>query len=98
MFKQLRQAFLLLIVFTILTGISIRWRSPASRKSSFPKQANGSLIYRDGKPVASALIGQQFTDPKYFWSRPSATIADADSTCRAVSSGGRTSARPIPIL
>ncbi len=49
----------------------------------FPRQANGSLIYRDGKPVASALIGQNFTDPKYFWSRPSATsptLYDASSS------------------
>jgi K+-transporting ATPase ATPase C chain len=39
----------------------------------FPSQANGSLILKDGKPVGSALIGQPFDDPKYFWSRLSAT-------------------------
>ncbi len=48
----------------VVTGIS---------KALFPEAAAGSLIVRDGKPVGSTLIGQNFTDPKYFWGRPSAT-------------------------
>ena len=55
------------------------------RKLVFPQQANGSLIYRDGKPVGSSLIGQPFADPKYFWSRPSAT---SPMPYNAESSGG----------
>lgn len=73
MLKQLKQAFLLLVVFTILTGIIYPLAVTEIAQVIFPYQANGSLIYRDGKPVASALIGQAFTEPKYFWSRPSAT-------------------------
>ena len=73
MLKQLKQAFLLLVVFSILTGIIYPLAVTGIAQVIFPYQANGSLIYRDGKPVVSALIGQAFTEPKYFWSRPSAT-------------------------
>jgi K+-transporting ATPase ATPase C chain len=73
MFKQLKQSFLLLVVFSILTGIVYPLIVTGIAQAVFPSQANGSLIYRDGKPVASSLIGQPFTDAKYFWSRPSAT-------------------------
>jgi potassium-transporting ATPase KdpC subunit len=73
MLKQTKQAFLLLIIFSILTGIIYPLVITGTAQVLFPQQANGSLIYRDGKPVASALIGQPFTDRKYFWSRPSAT-------------------------
>jgi K+-transporting ATPase ATPase C chain len=73
MLRQLRQAFLLLLVLSILTGIVYPVAFTVVAQTLFPWQADGSLIYREGQPVASALIGQQFTDPKYFWSRPSAT-------------------------
>ncbi|MFZ1937092.1 MAG: potassium-transporting ATPase subunit KdpC [Thermoguttaceae bacterium] len=73
MLKQLKQATLLFLVLSILTGIIYPLAITVVAQLAFPKQANGSLIYRDGRPVASALIGQPFTDAKYFWSRPSAT-------------------------
>jgi potassium-transporting ATPase KdpC subunit len=73
MLKQLRQAFLLLLTLSILTGIVYPLAITGVAQVVFSKQANGSLIYRNDKPVGSSLIGQAFTDPKYFWSRPSAT-------------------------
>jgi potassium-transporting ATPase KdpC subunit len=73
MLKQLRQATLLFLVLSILTGVIYPLAITAVAQLAFPKQANGSLIYRGDRPVASALIGQPFTDAKYFWSRPSAT-------------------------
>jgi K+-transporting ATPase ATPase C chain len=73
MLKQTKQAFLLLVVFSLLTGIIYPLAITGIAQVVFPRQANGSLIFRDGKPVGSSLIGQPFTDPKYFWSRPSAT-------------------------
>ena len=85
MFKQIKQAFLLLVAFSLLTGIIYPLVITGIAQVVFPKQANGSLIYRDGKPVGSSLIGQPFTDPKYFWSRPSAT---SPMPYNAESSGG----------
>jgi potassium-transporting ATPase KdpC subunit len=73
MFKQLKQAFLLLVAFSLLTGVIYPLAITGIAQVVFPEQANGSLIRRDGKPVGSSLIGQSFTDPKHFWSRPSAT-------------------------
>jgi potassium-transporting ATPase KdpC subunit len=85
MLKQLKQAFFLLLAFSILTGIIYPLAITGIAQLVFPRQANGSLIYRDGKPVGSSLIGQPFTDPKYFWSRPSAT---SPMPYNAESSGG----------
>lgn len=73
MFKLLRQSFMLLLVLTVITGVLYPLAATGLSQLVFPQQANGSLIERDGKPIGSALIGQSFTDPKYFWGRPSAS-------------------------
>jgi K+-transporting ATPase ATPase C chain len=73
MLSQLRPAILMLVVLTVLTGVVYPAVVTGIAQLAFPWQANGSLIVRDGKTVGSALIGQPFDDPKYFWSRPSAT-------------------------
>jgi potassium-transporting ATPase KdpC subunit len=85
MFRQIKQALLLLIVLSVLTGIVYPLAITALAQAIFPSQANGSLIYRNGRAVASTLIGQPFSDPKYFWSRPSAT---SPMPYNAASSGG----------
>lgn len=69
----LRPAISLLIVMVVITGIAYPLAVTGVAKVLFPAQAAGSLILKDGKPVGSRLIGQPFSDPKYFWSRPSAT-------------------------
>jgi K+-transporting ATPase ATPase C chain len=69
----LRQAIVLLLLLTAITGLLYPLAVTGLAQLVFPHQANGTLIQRDGKPVGSTLIGQQFTDPKYFWGRPSAT-------------------------
>lgn len=73
MFKELKPALLLLIALSILTGVIYPLLVTGLAQGLFPHQANGSLIKQDGKIVGSELIGQSFSDPKYFWSRPSAT-------------------------
>jgi len=73
MLKQTKQAFLLLLMFSLLTGVLYPLAITGIAQVVFPRQANGSLIHRGGKPVGSSLVGQPFTDLKYFWSRPSAT-------------------------
>lgn len=73
MFAQLRPAIVLFALLTILTGLVYPFVITGVAQVVFPQQANGSLIYRNGQPVGSALIGQPFDAPKYFWGRLSAT-------------------------
>jgi K+-transporting ATPase ATPase C chain len=73
MLKELKPAVLMLVVFTLLTGAIYTAVVTGIAQAVMPARANGSLLTRDGKPVGSALIGQPFSSPKYFWSRPSAT-------------------------
>jgi K+-transporting ATPase ATPase C chain len=73
MLSHVRAAVVSLVVFTVVTGIAYPLVITGIAQLVFPHQATGSLIVKDGKPVGSTLIGQPFDDPKYFWSRPSAT-------------------------
>jgi len=73
MFAHLGPAVVLTVLLTVLTGVIYPLAVTGVAQVVFPRQANGSLIVKDGKQVGSELIGQPFDDPKYFWSRPSAT-------------------------
>jgi K+-transporting ATPase ATPase C chain len=82
MLRELRPAILILVLLTLITGLAYPLAMTAIAGVIFPKQAQGSLIERDGKVIGSSLIGQEFKDDKYFHGRPSATSAPdpADST------------------
>lgn len=92
--KHFRPALVMLLGLTMLTGVAYPLLVTGFVQLAFPSQANGSLVERDGRPVGSALIGQNFTSPGYFQGRPSATTAtDAsgktvDAPDKAANSGG----------
>src|ERR1700692_1180726 len=102
MLREIRPAIIVLVLLTLITGLAYPLAMPAIAGVIFPKQAQGSLIEKDGKVVGSALIGQEFKDDKYFHGRPSATTAPApaDSTktvpapYNAANSGGSNLAPP----
>ncbi len=73
MLKQLKPALVLFVLLTVLTGLIYPGVITGLAQVFFPHQANGSLITQNGQVVGSELIGQQFTDPKYFWGRLSDT-------------------------
>jgi K+-transporting ATPase ATPase C chain len=84
-FQQIRPALVLLVLFTIMTGLLYPLTMTGIAQLVFPDQANGSVIVRDGQAVGSVLIGQPFDDPLYFWGRLSAT---SPFSYNAAASGG----------
>src|SRR6185312_2136503 len=82
MLREIRPAILILLLLTAITGVAYPLAMTAIAGAIFPKQAQGSLVEKDGKVIGSALIGQEFKDDKYFHGRPSATLAPdpADAT------------------
>jgi K+-transporting ATPase ATPase C chain len=82
MLREIRPAILVLVVLTLITGLAYPLAMTGIAGVLFPKQAQGSLIEKDGKVIGSVLIGQEWKEDKYFHGRPSATVAPdpADST------------------
>jgi potassium-transporting ATPase KdpC subunit len=80
-----RPALVLFVLLSALTGLAYPLLLTGVAQLAFPAQAGGSLVLKDGKPLGSALIGQSFTDPKFFWGRPSAT---AEQPYNGASSSG----------
>jgi K+-transporting ATPase ATPase C chain len=85
MLSQLRISIVVLTILTLLTGIGYPILVTAVAQLVFPRQADGSLIVVNERPIGSELIGQDFRSPAYFWGRPSAT---AQYACNATASGG----------
>ncbi len=83
--ELLRPAVSLFVLLSILAGLVYPAAVTGVAQALFPSQATGSLVVRNGTPVGSALIGQNFSDPKHFWGRPSAT---SPQPYNAGSSGG----------
>jgi len=75
MLREIRPAIVLLLALTLITGVIYPFAMTDIAGALFPRQAQGSLIEKDGKVIGSALIGQEFKDDKYFHGRPSATTA-----------------------
>ncbi len=85
----------MLLVFTVITGVLYPLAVTGIAQAVFPRQANGSLIRQHGQVIGSALIGQPFSSPQYFWSRPSATTPFPDNS---LASGGSNLGPTNPVL
>ncbi len=91
--KQLRPALLVTVVLMVLTGLAYPGLVTVVAHVLFPRQADGSLVVRDGRVVGSALIGQPFAGAAYFHPRPSAAGAGYDDTLSGGTNLGPTSAK-----
>ncbi len=92
---QLRPALTLFVALSLVTGLAYPLAVTGIAQLLFANAANGSLVLRDGRPVGSSLIGQSFSDPGHFWSRPSAT---SPRPYDAANSGGSNLAPTAPAL
>ena len=88
--KQIRPAIVMTLLLCVLTGFIYPGVVTGLAQVLFPRQANGSMVEVNGKVVGSALIGQSFTQPYYFHSRPSAAGAGYDGTASAGTNKGPT--------
>ncbi|MEZ2419014.1 potassium-transporting ATPase subunit KdpC [Luteibacter sp. RCC_6_2] len=77
--KLIRQCVVLFIAMTVLTGILYPLAATGLAQAMFHAKANGSLVEKDGKTIGSTLIGQAFSEPRYFWGRPSATTPNPNN-------------------
>jgi K+-transporting ATPase ATPase C chain len=95
MWRQMLPGLRMTLVMTVLTGLIYPGIVTGLCQLLFPKQANGSLVYKDGKAIGSTLIGQNFTRPEYFQPRPSAAGNGYDATASSGSNLGPTSQKLV---